>query len=289
MIFLVNRSQVSAFAWLIPSEIYKRLQEPDVFLVGAVTGRAPVGAAVLELQWERAQLLSICVAPEQRRCGLARAMMHYCVNCLQGTTRQALYAALPEGENPALTAFFASLGWFEPTEPSKVFRFQLGQAAALPVLQGPFPHVQPLHTVSDAAYHAYISTAFPDDPSQCHRQSLDQQVSQARLHHNNMISALLISQQQDGLSIDWLQSSSQSPRDTLYLLRAALSAACERYPTDTTITLSTLIPSAIRLAEKILDGISEQQTWQFWEIAGPAFRLLDQLPDSEEEVPQVQA
>lgn len=69
-LYVISRpDQMAAFKNLILPDIVPRLTEEAIFLVGAAEGNMPAGAAVMELQQGRAELVSIAVAKGRRRQG----------------------------------------------------------------------------------------------------------------------------------------------------------------------------------------------------------------------------
>lgn len=114
-------NQTEAFAGLVMPDVLDRLEDPEVFLIGAVDGNTPVGAAVLEVWQGRAQLLSIAVAEDHRRKGVGSALIRHCVRMLRRTSVSALYAVLmPEETRTA--ALFAAQGMTD-TESGAFYRF----------------------------------------------------------------------------------------------------------------------------------------------------------------------
>ena len=273
MIYLVDKKrQGEFFLPLLPDALIPRLTEELVFLVGCVENETPIGAALLEVQGEQVQLLSIAVDPPQRRRGVGTAIMERCVALLQATCTQTFYAVLP-AELPELAAFFSSLPWFCPQEGASGFSIPLGKLLRIPLLQGPAPGAVSVEDVPSAVYLAYQRNTFPADTSQCSRTQLDQHVSQVMLQDGRVSASALFSPSADGLSLDWLHNRSSDKLAPLLLLRAALAAMAERCSPETVVSFVNDSEIALRLAEKLL-GVSEKhETVLRWEIS--AYALME--------------
>lgn len=267
MIYLVDKKQQGEYFFpLLPDALIPRLTEELVFLVGCVENDTPIGAALLEVQGEQVQLLSIAVDPPQRRRGVGAAIMERCVTLLQATCTQTFYAVLP-ANMPELSAFFSSLPWFRPQEGTSGFSISLGNLLQIPLLQGPSPGAVSVEEVPSAIYFAYQRNTFPADTSQCGRAQLDQRVSQVMLEDGKISASALFSPSSDGLSLDWLHNRSSDKLAPLFLLRAALAAMAKRYPPETMVSFVTDSEISLRLAERLLDKAEKPETVLRWEIS----------------------
>ena len=165
MIYLVEKKeQGDLFAPLMSHSVAERLKEEQVFLVGAVEEHQAVGAAVMELQKGRVQLLSVAVAPKWRRRGIGRALMERCVTLIQSTSAQSFYAVLG-GDVGELGAFFRALPWFQSQDEAVCYQVSLGELRRVPLLTGPAPKTRALEDVDSFSYQSYLYDTFVADHS----------------------------------------------------------------------------------------------------------------------------
>ena len=154
-LYVISRpDQMTAFENLILPDVVPRLTEEAIFLVGAVEGNMPVGAAVMELQQGRAELVSIAVAKNRRRQGIAGALLRQCVRMLRRTSIQVLYAALPSA-NEETGLLFSDFGMEPSDDCGADYQFTLG-ALKNEALSGSFPSgIMPLEKVPDALFYPH--------------------------------------------------------------------------------------------------------------------------------------
>ena len=270
--------QGKAFSGLILPDVFPRLEEPPVFLVGAVEGRRPVGAAVLELEPGRAQLLSISVAEDCRRRGIGTALLRQCVRVLRRTSVQTLYGVLAE-EEEAAEHLLRAFGMETPGTPGAHYSFEAKAVARIAALRGAHPGVFPLNMASNIHFRSYLRKAFPADPSAGSRTNFDPQISQVLVENGLITACLLAEKEPDGFSLGWFSSFSRDKWALLYLLRGAVEAS----PPDARIHFAAYDPAVIQLADKMLGGAAEKMTIREWALAGGRFRLTDTTPTGWEE------
>lgn len=273
-----SSDQRRAFAGLILPDVLPRLEEPTVFLVGAVEGRQPVGAAVLELEPGRAQLLSIAVAEDRRRQGVGSALLRQCVRVLRRTSVQCLYAVLTAGFQAA-EALLRAFGMEGSDEAGAYYRFSAEVVASISLLQGNRPGVVPLAQISRMQLRAYFHKVFPADPSVGERQQFDPHISQVLVEQGQITACLLAEREGEEVSLGWLSSSSRDKWALLYLLRG-MAAAC---PPKTPIQFVAYDPAVRALADKLLGDAADKQPVRQWTLSGGRFRLTDTTPRGWEE------
>lgn len=273
-----SSDQRRAFAGLILPDVLPRLEEPTVFLVGAVEGRQPVGAAVLELEPGRAQLLSIAVAEDRRRQGVGSALLRQCVRVLRRTSVQCLYAVLTAGFQAA-EALLRAFGMEGSDEAGAYYRFSAEVVASISLLQGNRPGVVPLAQISRMQLRAYFQKAFPGDSAVAMRQAWDPRISHVLVEHGQITACLLAEREGEEVSLGWLSSSSRDKWALLYLLRG-MAAAC---PPKTPIQFVAYDPAVRALADKLLGDAADKQPVRQWTLSGGRFRLTDTTPRGWEE------
>lgn len=276
MIYLVEKKvQGELFAPLMPASVAERLKDDRVFLVGAVEEQQAVGAAVLELQKDRVQLLSVAVAPKWRRRGIGRALMERCVTLVQATCAQSFYAVLG-ADVGELGAFFNALTWFQPREEAVCYQVSLGELRGVALLTGSASKARALEDVDYYSYQKYLTATFVADHTQCARQQLDQRVSQVIWEEGKITACILFSRTEQGLSLSWIQNKSRDKLALLYLLRAAMAAACRYYPDSAQITFSADTPQVLQLALRLLGKQTRREAMHAWEISDFALSLFEE-------------
>lgn len=273
-IYLIRESaQAKAFSGLILPDVLPRLEEPSVYLLGAVDRNCPVGAAVLAMEGGCAQVLSIAVPPDWQRKGIGSALLRHCIRLLRRTSIQMLYAVLTPKETDA-AALFAAFG-MKPSEAGAYYRFTLADAAAQGSLRGSTAQTVSLSEVPSGLLRSYLRSSFPGDPTAA-TVRFDPQLSQVCLEEMRPSGCLLVTAD-DELSIDWLASQSGDKLTPLYLLRGALAAAAAVYPPDMVVTFAAYTPTVCRLANTLLPHTAAVPI-QSWELNDGPFRLTDTAP-----------
>lgn len=268
--------QQAAFQGLILPEAFDRLSEDPVFLIGAVEGNRPVGAAVMELEPASARLLSIAVAADRRRQGVGAALLRQCVRVLRRTTIQSLHAILaPEETEPA--ALFAAFGMTVSDAASACYRLPLADAAGQAVLRGSAGKAQPLETVSHVEVRDYLRRTFPDAPTMSRVEQFDPQLSQLLVEHGRITACLLVEREDGAISVSWMASRSREKLALLYLMRGAVSAAAATCPPETELSFATFEPAVAKLIEELFPQ-TETAPVQDWELSDGRFRLTDTTP-----------
>ena len=270
--YIKDPAQIAALSGLILPEVLPRVEEASVFPVGAVEEDRAVGAAVMALERGRARLLSIAVSEKHRRQGIGTALLRQCVRMLRRTTIQDLYAILTEDELDA-AALLASFGMTQSAAPGAYYSFPLDSALEQSVLNGTARGSVPLASVPNGAFRDYIRTAFPADTTLGQRTLFDPEISQV-LMENGRVTACLLAERSEMLSIGWLASRSREKLAPLYLLRGALSAASAVCPPETPVQFAAYDETVMQLTEQLLPR-AEKHLIQSWELAGGAFRLTD--------------
>lgn len=273
--------QQAAFRGLILPEAFDRLSEDPVFLIGAVEGDVPVGAAVMELEPASARLLSIAVVPDRRRQGMGTALLRQCVRALRRTTIQSLYAILTP-ETPETAALFAAFGMEASDAESAYYRLSLADAAGQAVLRGSTGKAQPLEAVSRVEVRDYLRRTFPGDPALGREESFDPQLSQLLVENGQITACLLVEREDGAISVSWMASRSQEKLALLYLMRGALAAASAACPLETEVRFATYEPAVAKLIAQLFPQ-AERSVIQEWELSDGRFRLTDTTPTGWEE------
>lgn len=281
-LYVINRpDQMKAFENLVLPDIVPGLAEDGIFLVGAVEGNVPVGAAVMELQQGRAELVSIAVAKNRRRQGIAGALLRQCVRMLRRTSIQVLYATLPSA-NEETGLLFSDFGMEPSDDCGAGYQFTLG-ALKNEALSGSFPDgITPLEKVPDALFYPCIRELFPSDPSLGSRDIFDPKVSQVFVE-KHQITACLLAECTNEISVSYLASQSRERMAPVYLMRGALAAAAVVFPPDTTVRFTAFDESMVRFADKLLGDMAVKYPIRQWAAAGHRFRLIDTTPTKWEE------
>lgn len=276
-VYLIREpEQQAAFRSLILPEAFDRLSEDPVFLIGAVEGNCPVGAAVMELEPVRAQLLSIAVVPERRRQGVGTALLRQCVRVLRRTTLQSLYAILTPEEQPA-AALFAAFGMTGSDADSAYYRLPLADAAGQAVLRGSAGKARPLEAVSRMEVLDYLRRIFPGAPTVSRVEQFDPQVSQLLVENGQITACLLVEREDGAISVSWMASRSREKLALLYLMRGALAAASAACPPETEVRFATFEPAVAKLIGQLFPQ-AERAPVQEWELSDGRFRLTDTTP-----------
>ena len=277
-LYLLNSetNQTEAFAGLVMPDVLDRLKEQNIFLIGAVDENTPVGAAVLEITQGQAQLLSIAVAEGHRRKGIGSALIRHCVRMLRRTSVSALYAVMMPEETQA-AALFEAQGMTSSDSGGAFYRFKVGALAGQKALEGPAPGVSALEKVPDSVQRGYMRKAFPGGLDGETWKAFDPKLSHVMVE-NGEITAGLMMERENGLSIGWLSSWSHDKMTLPYLLRAALAAVRKYESPETEMRFTTYEPVVSRLADKLLGNQVEKQMICQWSLADYKFRLYDTTP-----------
>ena len=283
-IYLVDKeAQGEFFKEMILPNVWDEINDPAVFLIGATENTQVAGAAVLRLENDRAQLLSIAVEASRRRQGIGSALLRECVRTLRRTSVQTLYTILMEGETEA-EALLSSFGMLSSDAASAHYSILLKDVAALKVLQNSGNKTHALEDVSDLMLNRFMKATFPFDPEQGKRELFEPKVSRLLIENAQITACMLIEKKKDELSIAWLSSKSTNKLAVLYLIREALTAAVAEYPEDTQISFAAYDTLVIRLAEELLGNAAEKYAVREWVLEGYQFRLKDTKPMDWEEI-----
>ena len=274
--FIKDSSQREAFSGLVLPDVLPRLEDRAVLLIGAVEGNLPVGAAVMELEASRAQLLSIAVAADHKRKGIGSALLRQCVRMLRRTSVQSLYAILTE-EETEITALFSSFGMKPAEEAGAYYRFSLDSALQQSVLGGTHHRVIPLEGAFGIQLRDYLGRTFHNGPAAVQAAEFDPKISQVLIENGQITACLLMEYVDEMLSVSWLSSQSREKLAVLYLLRGALQAAAAVYPPETQVQFATYEPAVAKLTEQLLPQ-AEKTSVRSWELAYSGFRLTDTTP-----------
>lgn len=96
-ISMPDKEHRSFFRSLVSKEAWERLEEPGVFLMGAVEDSSPAAALVVQLEERTAELLWIAAAPVYQGRGYAAALLRALVRALEKTApRTELLAFFPD-------------------------------------------------------------------------------------------------------------------------------------------------------------------------------------------------
>lgn len=277
--YIKSPSQVEAFSGLILPSVLPRLSDPAVLLIGAVDGSQPVGAAVLALEPDRAQLLSIAVTAGHRRHGIGSALLRQCIRLLHRTSIQTLSAMLLPEETDA-AALLAAFG-MESQDSGVSCRLTLGAALAQTTLRGSTPKTYSLSEIPSALLREYLHDSFPNGHIAGAPERFDPQISRLRMEGNRITGCLLATAGAQ-ISVDWFASQSSDKLTPLYLLRGALAAAETAYPPETPVLFAVYEPAVCRLTEKLFPD-AQRIPVQGWELADGPFRLIDTTPQGWEE------
>lgn len=270
--YIKDPAQIAALSGLVLPEALSRVEEGSALLVGAVEEDRPVGAAVMAPESGRAQLLSIAVSAGRRRQGVGSALLRQCVRMLRRTSIQNLYAILTEGESEA-EGLLSAFGMTRSAAPGAYYSFPLASAREQPVLNGAARKSVPLASVPNTVFRDYIRAAFPEDPALGQRTMFDPEISQV-LMENGRMTACLLAERGELLSIGWLASQSREKLAPLHLLRGALSAASARCPAETVVQFAAYDETVMQLTEQLIPQ-AEKRALQSWELSGGRFRLTD--------------
>lgn len=281
--FLRGPKAQKDFSNLIMPVVRPRLKEETVISLGAVDGKRPVGAVVMEIGLESARLLSIAVAQDCRRQGIASALLRQCVRLLRRTSIQTLSGVIaPEYRQAA--ALFEAFGMTCSDAESAYYRVSLADAGKQAILRGT-SKAQTLETVSELKLRDYLRREFPGNAALWRSAGLDPKLSQVLVEQGEITACLLV-ERGKALSISWLSSRSRERLAILYLLRGMLAQAQAAYPPETEVEFTTYEPSVARLADGLLPGAKKSMV-QEWELADGDFRLTDTTPTGWEEDPYV--
>lgn len=281
-VYLIHRpEQCAAFRGLILPEVFDRLREAPVFLIGAVEGNHPVGAAVMELEPARARLLSIAVAEDRRRQGVGLALLRQCVRVLRRTTIQSFYAILTPEEQSAAD-LFAAFGMEASDGESAYYRFPLKSMAQQSALKGNTHKVTPLDGVSHIQLRDYLRQTFPGDLTLSRRESFDPKLSQILVENGQITACLLAERDEKLVTVSWVASQSREKLAILYLMRGALAAASATCPPETEVCFATYEPVMVKLIGQLFPQAGSVPI-QEWELSDGRFRLTDTTPTGWEE------
>lgn len=277
--YIKSPAQVEAFSGLILPDVLSRLTDPAVFLIGAAEGDQPVGAAVLALEPDRAQLLSIAVETAHRRQGIGSALLRQCVRLLHRTSIQALYATLLPEETDA-AALLAAFG-MEAQDAGICCRLTLEDALRQTALRGSTPKTYPLSEVPSTLLRQYLHDSFPNGQPAGTQERFDPQISRLRVEDGRITGCLLATVGAQ-ISVEWFASQSSDALTPLYLLRGALAAAEASCPPETPVLFAVYEPAVCQLTEKLFPD-AQRIPVQSWELADGPFRLTDTTPQGWEE------
>ena len=274
-IYLVDKqAQGEFFQEMILPSVWDKINESDIFLIGALEGEQVIGAAVFQLESTGAQLLSVAVEASRRRQGIGSALLQMCVRVLRRTSIQALYTILTEDETEA-AALVSSFGMECSDANYKHYTILLKDVAALPALQDNKNKTYALEDVSDLMLKRFLNTVFPSNPKLVQKESFEPKVSRFFIENAQITACLLAGKTEDGLSLAWLSSQSKNKLSVLYLIQDALAAAVAAYPEDTNISFTGYEGTVVRLVEGLLGDITEKRPIKEWILKDYDFRLKD--------------
>lgn len=274
--YIKDPAQKAAFSGLILPGVLPRLEEPAVFLIGAVEGALPVGAAVMELEVNQAQIISIAVAEDRRRQGIGMALLRQCIRMLHRTTIQSLYAILGPEEADA-AALFAAFGMETSDADSAYYHFTLADAAKQAILHGKTEKTCSLEEVPKLQVRDYLRRTFPGNPELSRENRFDGGISQLLVEKGKITACLLAEWEDQAISISWVASHSREKLALLYLLRGALNAASEHCAPETEVRFATYESLVTQLTKQLIPQ-AEKHPIQSWELSDGRFRLTDTAP-----------
>lgn len=94
------------------SEISELLSGPGVFALALWSGSRPLGFAMLRCVFEECEVLTLCIRPGRRRCGLGRALLLGALARAGALGARKVFLEVAEDNGPALR-LYGSLG-FKP-------------------------------------------------------------------------------------------------------------------------------------------------------------------------------
>lgn len=276
---LLNKEQYSQdFKGLILPEVYERLREEDVFLVGAIEGDVPVGAAVWKLESEIAQLLSIAVAQDHCRQGIGTEMLQKSIATLRQLSCMGAYVTTGK-EDIQLNALLQSFGMEKSPDEAASFCVKLEDAAKVRAFQGEKFHTVALKDVPNNIYHYFVGRTFKLDRDLWDRELFDPECSCFIVRDKKIEAGIFVEYAKEELSVAWLHSNSGRPMDLIYLFQDAISMAGKNYAPDTPVHFTCFEPSFLKLVEKLLGDKVRITPIHKWSLTGYKFRLSGLDPE----------
>ena len=176
------------------------------------------------------EIVSVFVIPERRRQGYGSAMLDTLRELLSGSGSDTLTATFLEDD--ASTAFFSSLGF--DLFPSRMqYSFSLGQLLRSPLFKRYISggKIKPSPVISDieASYHKQIDTRVQNH-------YYDPEWSTAHFESGRLKSMLLATCSNESISIVWMESESDNPRDLMQDMSGLLKITLERFGLNRNVT-----------------------------------------------------
>jgi GNAT superfamily N-acetyltransferase len=230
--------------------------QKNLLLLGSVDDGAACGALTLEIFPYHALLHSIAVSEPYRRKGFGSALLQTALSFIKKTNVTSVQTVVCGPVGGPAGIFFQKNG-FAATESSRLFSAALSDIAKAEAFRAPAKPDPGILSFAEAP-PVYIKqfNRFLTDPHQYIYDAADPgaicaRCSMASVRHGKIDGCILFSPNRDGsVSLSWLYS--ETPERIMPLMKAALSALTEEYPSDTVLHIAAVNSSSLKITQKLI-------------------------------------
>lgn len=259
---VIDEDNATAFHPLIREDAYPFITDDGVMALGIVEEFFPVAALVCRLDGEgSADILSLFVTEDHRRKGLATDLLSTAADILMQEADINRFSCefTDTGEEEALTAFLKYLEFDIKKEAGGCFLTSFGQLRSSSVLKGEGKKCIEYKDMNTKQRNLLFDEEMD---LQLYEGEGEIEGSMSCVICNEESGALdgclIFTKEENGdLVLSWARGSSKSSTTLLRMLRHAVAAGSE-YPDDQKVYIPVINDTSEKLAEKLLEGISER-------------------------------
>ena len=262
----VDSCNPGVFRDLIRKSVTKQLDKGDkIYIVGLTSGRFAVGACAFEREKQHLNIVSLYVDPEFRGKGGARLLLYALESIAAGLGfwLSASFLAVDE-ETKLLEGLFHKAGFeLRKDVDYKTYIVTLSECEDADRLRNakPDPKIKHFHELTDAKLKSYNKQAVSKNANipegGLTDEALDRELSVLYEESGRVKGFVAIENivYRQGIRIEAAYNGSDNPLILMWLLKAALSAALEKYDESTPLVIDVSDDAADRFVRYILPEV----------------------------------
>ena len=262
----VDSCNPGVFRDLIRKSVTKQLDKGDkIYIVGLTSGRFAAGACAFEREKQHLNIVSLYVDPEFRGKGGARLLLYALERIAAGLGfwLSASFLAVDE-ETKLLEGFFHKAGFeLRKDVDYKTYIVTLSECEDADSLRNakPDPKIKHFHELTDAKLKSYNKQAVSKNANipegGLTDEALDRELSVLYEESGRVKGFVAIENivYRQGIRIAAAYNGSDNPLILMWLLKAALSAALEKYDESTPLVIDVSDDAADRFVRYILPEV----------------------------------